>query len=80
MLSGNSLQSTMQVTSQYTKLAIHSCYKSINQKPVVDDQKVGVISCFRRGSCLSLPGSERTSSHNVTTSDHFLMSQIRAMG
>ena len=70
----------MRVASQYTKLVIHSCYKSVNQEPVVDDQKVGVISYFRRGSCLSLSGSERASSHNVTTSDHFLISQIRAMG
>ena len=41
------------------------------QKSVVDDQKLGVISYIRRDSCLSLSGSERASSHDVTTSDHF---------
>ena len=70
---------TMRVASQCTKLAIHGCYKSVYQKPVVDDRKLGVISYFRRGSCLSLSGSERASSHDVTTSNHFLMSQIRAI-
>ena len=67
------------MASQCTKLAIHGCYKSVYQKPVVDDQKLGVISYFRQDSCLSLSGSERASSHDVTTSDHFLMSQIRAI-
>ena len=70
----------MRVANPCTKLAIHGCYKSVSQKPVVDDQKLGVISYFRRDSCLSLSGNERASSHDVTTSDHFLTSQIRAIG
>ena len=59
--------------------SVHGCYKSVYQKPVVDDRKLGAISYFRWGSYPSLSGSERARSHDVT-SDHFLMSRIRAIG
>ena len=67
----------MWVASRYTKVAIHSCYKSVDQKPVVDDRKGRFISYFRQDNCPSLSDSGRGSSHDVTTSDHLLMSQIR---
>ena len=54
------------VSAQSLRSTGAMCYKSVYQKPVVDDQKLGIIIYFRQDSCLSLSGSERASSQQVT--------------
>ena len=63
--------------------AIYVCFSkpiSRNSMPAVDEkQDIKLLWPYRRDSSLSLSVSERASNYDVTTSDHFLSSQIRAI-
>ena len=67
----------MRVASQYTKLAIPSCYKSVNQKLVVDDRKESFHILDEVVAHLYLVVKEPAVTTDVTISDHLLMSQVR---